>query len=140
VQLPPRLAFEAGVAQEFFATLRELHTGAVVVEPRHASWFDAQADRLLREFEIARAMADPPAGSPRAARPGGWQGLRYFRLHGSPVKYRSSYSDAYLRELAEVAGNPGKSTETWVIFDNTAQDHALGNALALTKLLADEGN
>ena len=63
VQLPPKLAFEDGLAQEFFTTLRELHLGAVVLEPRHPSWFAASADRLLRSFEIARAAADPPKGS-----------------------------------------------------------------------------
>ncbi len=39
VQLPPKLSFDEGVAREFFATLREVYAGFVVVEPRHASWF-----------------------------------------------------------------------------------------------------
>ena len=60
VQLPPKLSFDEGVAHEFFTTLRELHRGAVVLEPRHPSWFTASVDRLLRSFEIARAAADPP--------------------------------------------------------------------------------
>ena len=45
VQLPPKLHFEEGVAQEFFTTLRELHPGAVVLEPRHASWFSPSRRR-----------------------------------------------------------------------------------------------
>ena len=133
VQLPPKLAFEAGTAHEFFTTLRELHRGEVVVEPRHESWFTAAVDRLLRDFEVARAMADPPAGSVAAATPGGWNGLRYFRLHGSPRKYWSAYEDDVLRQVA-AAAQAGAST-TWVIFDNTAQGHALGNALTLQAML-----
>ena len=74
VQLPPKLPFDDGVAHEFFTTLRELHPGAVVLEPRHPSWFAASVDRLLRSFEIARAAADPPKGSDLAAQPGGWPG------------------------------------------------------------------
>jgi uncharacterized protein YecE (DUF72 family) len=54
VQLPPKLSFEEGIAQEFFTTLRELHAGAVVLEPRHPSWFASAPDRLLRSFEVAR--------------------------------------------------------------------------------------
>ena len=133
VQLPPKLGFDEGVAHEFFTTMRELHAGTVVLEPRHGSWFAAGADRLLRSFEVSRAMADPPAGSEAAGAPGGWSGLRYYRLHGSPRKYWSAYEDTYLQDLAaKVALN---QQETWVVFDNTAQGHALGNALALKGLL-----
>jgi uncharacterized protein YecE (DUF72 family) len=53
VQLPPKLPFDDGIAREFFTTLRELHLGAVVLEPRHPSWFTASVDRP------ARRMAGP---------------------------------------------------------------------------------
>jgi uncharacterized protein YecE (DUF72 family) len=36
IQLPPKLTFVEGIAQEFLTTLRELHQGGVVLEPRHA--------------------------------------------------------------------------------------------------------
>ena len=133
VQLPPKLAFDEGTAREFFTTLRELHGSAVALEPRHASWFSAAADQLLRGFQVGRVMADPPVGAIAAGHPGGWSGLRYFRLHGSPRKYWSSYEESFLRDLAvQVAA---RRAETWVIFDNTAQGHALGNALRMQKLL-----
>ena len=134
VQLPPKLGFEEGTAREFFETLRELHSGNVVVEARNASWFAPNAGRILREFEVARAMADPPAGSPLASDTGGWPGIRYYRLHGSPRKYWSEYPVEFLSELAEKIVAK-KKVETWVIFDNTASNHALGNALQLRGLL-----
>jgi uncharacterized protein YecE (DUF72 family) len=133
IQLPPKLAFDEGTAHEFFTTLRELHAGPVALEPRHESWFTRPVDQLLRSFEVARAMADPPAGSAAAAKPGGFSGLRYFRVHGSPRKYWSAYEEVFLRELAAEAAR-GKA-ETCVIFDNTAQGHALGNALRLKELM-----
>ena len=133
MQLPPKLAFDEGLAHEFFTTLRELHDGPVALEPRHASWFTADVDRLLRSFKVGRAMADPPAGSETANRPGGWPGLRYFRLHGAPRKYWSAYDPPYLQDLA--ASVSAAKGERWVIFDNTAQGHALGNALTVTHLL-----
>jgi uncharacterized protein YecE (DUF72 family) len=134
VQLPPKLAFEEGTAREFFETVRELHQGPVVVEPRHASWFAPGVERMLREFEVARAMADPPQASALAGEPGGWAGMRYYRLHGSPRKYWSAYEEDFLKALAKKMV-VGKSAETWVIFDNTASNHALGNALELRKML-----
>ena len=136
VQLPPKLAFEEGTAREFFETVRELHQGQVVVEPRHASWFAPAVERLLKEFEVARAMADPPQGSALASEPAGWAGFRYFRLHGSPRKYWSAYEDDFLKALAEKLKTEKRAREVWVIFDNTASNHALGNAMTLGKILA----
>lgn len=138
VQLPPKLAFDEGVAQEFFTTLRELHGGAVVVEPRHPGWFTAAADRLLRGFAVSRVAADPAKGSELAERPGGWPGLCYWRLHGAPRTYYSDYDERWMQDFAErlrlLAGRAG-GEEAWVIFDNTALGHATGNAVWLEDAL-----
>jgi uncharacterized protein YecE (DUF72 family) len=132
VQLPPKLAFDDGIAREFFTTLRELHPGAVVLEPRHPSWFTASVDHLLRSFEIARAAADPPKGSKLAARPGGWQSPLYWRLHGVPRTYYSEYDEnsmqAFAQQLQSLE-NVSWNEEVWVIFDNTALGHATANAM-----------
>jgi uncharacterized protein YecE (DUF72 family) len=133
IQLPPSLQFDAGLAHEFFTTLRELHTASVVLEPRHATWFSPQADRLLRDFDIARAAADPPKGSPLAAHPGGSPHLRYYRLHGSPRTYYSDYTEPFLTHFAQTLRDQ-TPTETYVIFDNTAAGHATLNALTLTDM------
>jgi uncharacterized protein YecE (DUF72 family) len=68
--------------------------------------------------------------------PGGWPGLIYFRLHGSPRKYWSAYSTEFLSALATRLGDGAKSVERWCIFDNTASGAALGNALELQTLLS----
>jgi uncharacterized protein YecE (DUF72 family) len=131
-QLPPKLHFDEGVAQEFFTTVRELHLGAVVLEPRHPSWFTFSVDRFLRTFEIARAAADPPKGSELAASPGGWQRLHYWRLHGAPRTYYSEYNAAWLQSFAsrlKLIGDSPETKETWVIFDNTALGHATAHAV-----------
>lgn len=143
VQLPPKLDFDEAVAQEFFTTLRELHHGAVALEPRHASWFSASVDQLLRSFQIARVAADPPKGSEAAAKPGGWPTLRYWRLHGAPRTYYSDYGEPQLRAFAEQLGSPnGRSggKQTWVVFDNTAQGHAAANAVWLDEALKQGRN
>ena len=136
IQLPPKLAFDEGIAHEFLTTFRELHTSQAVLEPRHATWFTPAVDRLLRDFEISRVAADPPKGSPLAAKPGGWQPLRYFRLHGAPRTYYSDYTKSFLKDFAAQlkADTPRNTKETWIIFDNTALGHATANALDLTQL------
>jgi len=59
VQLPPSLAFDVAVATEFFKKLRARTPRAITCEPRHESWFEADADELLQTYEVARVAADP---------------------------------------------------------------------------------
>jgi len=58
-QFPPGLRFDVRAAREFFGVLREGHAGAIATEPRHVSWFEPEADRLLRELDIARVQPAP---------------------------------------------------------------------------------
>jgi len=128
VQLPPSLRFDPRVAEAFFAALRARFTGPVVCEPRHLSWFTEEAERLLVAAHVARVAADP-APVPAAARPGGWPGLVYYRLHGSPAMYESAYDASYLRGLAAALQAAASVAPTWCIFDNTALGAATANAL-----------
>jgi uncharacterized protein YecE (DUF72 family) len=109
---------------------RERFSGGVVVEPRHKSWFTPAAGEILRRFHIARVAADP-AVVPDAGEPGGWEELKYYRLHGSPRVYWSEYSPDYLARLAERLTSVSTGHDTWCIFDNTAHNWATPNALDL---------
>lgn len=131
VQLPPSLAFETRTARAFFAALRERTDRQIVCEPRHASWFTAEADAALSDARVARVAADPPR-VPSAGEPGGWRGLAYYRLHGSPVIYRSAYGSESLAALARaLEAEVARGVPAWCIFDNTASGAALGNGLDL---------
>jgi uncharacterized protein YecE (DUF72 family) len=138
VQLPPSLTFERRRADTFFRTLRTLHAGGVACEPRHASWFSPAADALLAKHGVARVAADPPR-VPGGDQPGGAPSLLYFRLHGSPVMYRSAYGRARLTALAPRLRPAGCDTTVWCIFDNTASGAAAANALDLMRALAARG-
>jgi len=135
VQLPPTLRYEEGVARRFFESLRRLHRGPVACEPRHPSWLAPAADSMLAELEIARVAADPPRAEVDAE-PGGWRGLAYFRLHGSPRMYFSAYDDAFLQAVARRVHRLSRAGEVWVIFDNTATRAAADNARSLVTRLA----
>ena len=132
LQLPPKLAFDPAIAGPFLRLLTERSPAAIACEPRHPSWMEPAADRLMAQLGIARVAADPPVGG--AASPGGWRGLGYWRLHGSPIVYRSSYADR-IDHIADEIGT-GEATERWCIFDNTASSAAVGNALELMEALA----
>jgi uncharacterized protein YecE (DUF72 family) len=129
VQLPPKLEFDPEHVSAFLADLRLRSPANIACEPRHISWFADDAARVLAEHHTARVAADP-AICDAAARPGGWRGFSYWRLHGSPVIYRSSYADRighYAQELRAEA----RTRETWCIFDNTASSAGAGDALEL---------
>ncbi|PPQ27303.1 DUF72 domain-containing protein [Rhodopila globiformis] len=131
VQLPPSLGFDSTVAAGFFGSLRARFGGLVVCEPRHASWFTDAVDALLSDVQVARAAADPPP-VPRAVMPGGWPGLIYRRLHGSPQMYHSAYGpDAVAAVARQMQETAVPDREDWCIFDNTALGEATPNALDL---------
>ena len=102
VQLPPSLAFDLGIAADFFALLRDRTANDLVCEPRHRSWFTPEAEDLLVRCRVARVAADP-APVAGAGETGGWAGLRYMRLHGSPQMYRSSYDATAIERHATAA-------------------------------------
>jgi len=129
VQLPPSLAYD-DTAAAFFQDMRRRCTTAIACEPRHPSWFLSGPDAILKKLEIARVAADPPR-APSDGKPGGWQGLHYWRLHGSPKIYYSDYDAAALKRLTRAL-----ERGDWCIFDNTAAFAALGNALTLKDLTA----
>jgi uncharacterized protein YecE (DUF72 family) len=132
VQLPPKLGFEKRVADRFFRDLRRHIDVPVACEPRHASWFTSRTNGWLAERRMARVAADP---SPVAGggEPGGWNGLVYFRWHGSPRIYYSNYDAAALAVLrTRLKRERRRGVPVWCILDNTASGAALGNALALT--------
>lgn len=88
---------------------------------------------VLETRRISRVAADPPKGTTRFA-PGGWSGVAYFRLHGSPRIYFSPYDQPFLwaiaRRVTEFA------VPTWVVSDNTGSGAAFENATRMRDLLA----
>ena len=79
---------------------------------------------------MARVAADP-AVVRQAAEPGGWGGLVYYRLHGSPKVYYSAYPAAYLDALSRAIAGAAGAAPVWCIFDNTAIGAATADALTL---------
>ncbi len=128
VQLPPSHAFDARRVGRFLELLRGRFAGGVVCEPRHQTWTSPAAARLLDKFHVARVAADPPRAAGLEV-PGGWPGLVYYRWHGSPRPYFSSYPPEQLAKLAVKLSEEG--VDAWCIFDNTGAGSAAANALDL---------
>lgn len=138
VQLPPSLDFHGDRVSAFFDDLRTRFTTptGIACEPRHQSWFTEEVERLLKARHIARVAADPPR-SPLDHEPGGSPSLIYYRLHGAPQIYYSNYDAAALHGVGhKLAAGGARGSVSWCIFDNTAAQAALGNALTLASSVA----
>ena len=132
VQLPPKLELHRPTAAHFFTALAAQTGASLVCEPRNASWFTPEADALLNDLGVSRVAADPPVCA-AGSKPGGSPTVDYWRLHGSPVMYRSSYADRIGRIAAEIWN--GRGGEVWCIFDNTASSAGAADALLLLDAL-----
>lgn len=130
IQLPPSMPYDREIVSEFFSALHERFEGVAVCEPRHRSWFTRKAEDLLERHRIPRVAAHP-SPAPRGGAPGGWTGLAYYRLHGAPRRYYSSYADEFLDTLGKKLLRAVSSAPTWCILDNTAAGAATINALTL---------
>lgn len=85
---------------------------------------------MLAKFRVARVAADP-GGEP----PGGWNGLIYHRLHGSPEIYHSDYAPDRLPGIARMVEADAAKAPVWCIFDNTALGAATHNACVIWERL-----
>lgn len=139
LQFPAKRMFVEERDQRLFALLADRFAVPVVFEPRHVTWFTDEADTWLMQRRIARVAADP-ARVVGAELPGGWRGLSYFRLHGSPRIYYSSYAPETLRSFELRLCDCAQTAPVWCIFDNTAEGAALENLFVLqAALLLNDG-
>lgn len=130
VQLPPGLAYDPRTVESFFGAMRANYRGSLVCEPRHPTWFTGAADDRLEAHGVGRVAADPSCGE-GGDHPGGSARVGYFRLHGSPVMYQSSYGDDYLAQLAARMRSLAQRAPVWCVFDNTARGAGTINGLDL---------
>ena len=135
VQIPPSLEFEKKTAETFFSFIKKHCPAHVVFEPRHVSWINDVAIDLLEHYSINKVLADPePCRAPIARRPA-LEKIRYYRLHGAPLLYKSNYSAERIEQLAARLGDPiSEAEKNWVIFDNTTFGFATLNAIHLKQL------
>jgi uncharacterized protein YecE (DUF72 family) len=131
LQFPGKLNFHEKRMARFYKILRQNFSGAIVIEPRNLTWVTKESRDLMKEFEVSKVMADPercPSENKSILTAGG---ITYFRLHGSPEIYKSSYKSKFLKDLNI---QMSQYCNSWCIFDNTTFGKATGNALTLVNL------
>jgi uncharacterized protein YecE (DUF72 family) len=103
-----------------------------VVEFRHASWWKKKVFEELAENDISFCGASFPGlpEEPVINHP-----VVYYRFHGMPVLYRSSYSTRKIKTVAETISRKKRPRSVFIYFNNTATAAALNNATYLDRLV-----
>jgi uncharacterized protein YecE (DUF72 family) len=138
IQLPPNLGFHHGKTEYFFELLKEKYkTFKIALEPRHASWLEAPAIRLLKRFNIAWVIADSGGRFPMAEEV--TEKDIYIRFHGPDGSYATSYTQDALKLYAEKCMKwSAKGHRLWLFFNNDIHGYAIENARTIKKILQIE--
>lgn len=103
-----------------------------VIEFRDESWWQKEIFSLLKRMKIIFSGVSFPGKLPEEVIINHPEVL-YYRLHGKPVLYKSSYSDDFLSHLAEqIKNHPQKA---FIFFNNTWGTSAIHNAMFLKSIL-----
>jgi uncharacterized protein YecE (DUF72 family) len=110
-------------------------------ELRHPSWFAQDVYSILRQFHVSLVVSDSPVlANGQRLWPFTDQRLvdfSYFRFHGTPRLYASSYQDKELKSYAQNIRNKVlNGDDVFCYFNNDAQGHAAENARTMQSLLS----
>lgn len=104
----------------------------LAVEFRHASWWNDEIYKLFRKHQwIFCGVSFPGKLSEDVMVTNSKIG--YYRLHGKPVLYKSSYSEEFLDDLAHKIKETDK--DFYILFNNTWGTSAIENSLYLKQIL-----
>jgi uncharacterized protein YecE (DUF72 family) len=139
VQLPPSMKV-ANSRLEYLAQQikdAELRLGMrlpVVLEFRHASWFNDETFALMRRYNLANVINDSPNRWPASQEV--IADFAYIRFHGNKQLYRSSYSNAELEEWAGfIRTTCASCKQVLCYFNNDYGGVAIKNAKALQRII-----
>ncbi len=103
-----------------------------VIEFRDESWWQKEILSLLKRMNIIFSGVSFPGKLSEEVIINHPEVL-YYRLHGKPVLYKSSYSDDFLSHLAgQIKNHPQKA---FIFFNNTWGTSAIHNAMFLKSIL-----
>lgn len=133
IQLPATSVFHEDKVTHFFDVLKQYKGYTFAVEPRHDSWLEDAAIKLLEKYKITFVIADSggrwPSGEFVTAR------HIYVRFHGPDGSYAQSYTDKALKEYArKILAWQDEGRTVWCFFNNDIHGYAIENAEKLIML------
>lgn len=134
IQLPPTLAYEAGLVKDFLDLLRQQDPEhRYALEFRHPSWFKEEVYELLYRKGIACTIADTGGHFPPHeifTTP-----YIYMRFHGPTELYASKYGERELAAAADKIQEWLQHRDVYVYFNNDMHGFGVENAFRLREML-----
>lgn len=132
-QLPPSYGYSAEHLQQVIVALSGYTAALNFIEFRHASWWQPDVMQTLAASHIVMSgVSIPRPISDEVVR--NCSHALYYRLHGVPQMFKSSYDLSFLQNLAlqlqEFEG------QAYVFFNNTYGPAAIQNALTLQQIMS----
>ena len=130
-QLPPSYSFTAERLQHI---IDSLSGGFInVVEFRHVSWWNSEVTEACKTAGIVFCGISHPILPDTLIKTAP---VIYYRFHGTPDLYHSSYSDAFMQKIAaEIREYRAVTEMVYLYFNNTASVAAVDNAKYIRDLL-----
>jgi len=132
-QLTPQSAYSDDMLERIIGAMRPGFQN--VIEFRHNTWWNNAVYTALSAKRICFCGMNHPS---LPQEPVVNAGVVYYRFHGAPKLYFSSYSNAELEEVAEQIALSFLAKEVYIFFNNTATMAALDNARWLKRWLGQE--
>lgn len=103
-----------------------------VIEFRHESWWNTEVFDILKSKNIIFSGVSFPGNLPEDVIINNNDTI-YYRLHGTPILYKSEYSEEFLNDLVKKINN--KQKNIFIFFNNTWGISAIKNGLYIKNIL-----
>src|SRR5436190_7032746 len=129
-QLPPKFVY---TEERLDLIMSNMHKGFKnTIEFRHESWWTSEVYKKLKEENIIFCGISHPTLPDDVIIT---DKIAYYRLHGVPKLYYSSYKQTTLKKIANTLAGDKKVKEAFIYFNNTATPGAIENAVLLIKYI-----
>jgi uncharacterized protein YecE (DUF72 family) len=129
-QLHPRLEYSEENLERILDTLDPSFTN--VIEFRHGSWWRENVYKILKENKISFCSISYPSLPDQVIKTAP---ALYYRFHGVPQLYLSSYSHAELTNIADTIKRFRSLTDVYCYFNNDIEVAAISNARDLQQII-----
>lgn len=133
-QFPPSMQYNAGLLNRIITSLSVEVIN--VLEFRHSSWWNRGVYSELKKNNIIFAGISHPELPDNIIIN---NKIAYYRFHGVPAIYYSSYNRDKLKTIADSLLGNRVVKETYLYFNNTATTGAIENAMWLKEYLQRKG-
>ncbi|SNC68369.1 Uncharacterized conserved protein YecE, DUF72 family [Hymenobacter gelipurpurascens] len=130
-QLPPKAAYTEELMGRMLENLDPEFNN--FVEFRHPSWWEGEVFRELARHHISFVGQSHPMPLPDEVVAN--TDMVYYRFHGVPELYKSSYSEEFLQRIADEIQAAPSVKQAYVYFNNGIGGAGVLNAYTLRKLL-----